>query len=92
LETTGPSSFLQHHLIPLQKNIYNEWPRQSYSLFGRFNPLEGYRYSNAEETAFYFKIPKRIISDWWKARDNCEGTRWTWYTLVQGHKQFILDQ
>jgi hypothetical protein len=22
----------------------------------------------------------------------CEGTRWAWYTLVQGHKQFILDQ
>jgi hypothetical protein len=22
----------------------------------------------------------------------CEGTRWAWYTLVQGYKQFILDQ
>jgi hypothetical protein len=22
----------------------------------------------------------------------CEGTRWAWYTLVQNHKQFILDQ
>jgi hypothetical protein len=21
----------------------------------------------------------------------CEGTRWAWYTLVQGYKQFILD-
>jgi hypothetical protein len=62
--------FLQHHLIPLQKNIYDEWPRQSHSLSGRPDPPEGYRYPNAEETAFYFKIPRRTISDWWKARDN----------------------
>jgi hypothetical protein len=62
--------FLQYHFIPIEKNIYGEWPRQNCNLFGLNPPPEGYRTPTIAEAAQYFTIDsKKTITGWWAARD-----------------------
>jgi hypothetical protein len=91
--------FVIHHRIPFKRNIYGEFIHPNRGL-SNIEPVqeEGYRRTTISEATEYFKIQNRsTVSSWWADKElilggGCEGTRWAWYTLVQGHKQFILDQ
>jgi hypothetical protein len=65
LRKTQVLVFLQHHFIPLEKNIYVEWPRQNCTLSGLNPPPEGYRTPTIAEAPQYFKIDsKKTIAGW----------------------------
>jgi hypothetical protein len=58
------------NIIPLKRNIYGEWPRQSRTLSGIIPPPEGYKNPITEKAAMYFRInDKSVIRRWWAARD-----------------------
>jgi hypothetical protein len=62
--------FLQYHLIPIEKNIYGQWPVQYSTLSGIDPPPEGYRTPTTAEAAKYFKInSEATIRTWWAARN-----------------------